>query len=182
MARRSHHSRSTHFIPAGGPAGRPDLGDRNLGPVSGPESATARPVPHTGVRGTRSQIRGCFWGPKSGPQIQGSQGGVRQRFSCPVSQSSPSYCCASRFSASIWGPFSGPVFEDPSFQNYTCLCFAARHFAVSFKRTNHWFSWYSVPCLPPYSSFNATRKPAENGVARSKKFLQKPCPPRKSSV
>ena len=91
LAKQSNHSRSTHFIPAGGPAGRPDLGDRNLGPVSGPESATARPVPHSGVRGTRSQIHGCFLGPKSGRQIQGSQGGVRQRFSCPVSQSSPSY-------------------------------------------------------------------------------------------
>ena len=75
LAKQSNHSRSTHFIPAGGPAGRPDLGDRNLGPVSGPESATARPVPHSGVRGTRSQIRGCFLGPKSGPRIQGSQGG-----------------------------------------------------------------------------------------------------------
>ncbi len=29
--------RGTHFIPAGWAAGRPDFGDRILGPVSGPD-------------------------------------------------------------------------------------------------------------------------------------------------
>ena len=90
LARRSNHSRSTHFIPAGGATGRPGFEDRILGPVSGPESGTACPAPHSGVRGTRSQIRGCFWGPKSAHN-RGSQRGVRQRFSCTVSQSSSSY-------------------------------------------------------------------------------------------
>ena len=35
--KQSNHSQGTHFIPAGGPAGRPDFGDRILGPVSYPD-------------------------------------------------------------------------------------------------------------------------------------------------
>jgi hypothetical protein len=37
LAKQSNHSRGTHFIPAGWAAGRPDFGDRILGPVSGPD-------------------------------------------------------------------------------------------------------------------------------------------------
>ena len=37
LGKQSNHSRRTHFIPAGGAAGRPDSGDRILGPVSGPD-------------------------------------------------------------------------------------------------------------------------------------------------
>jgi hypothetical protein len=90
LARRSHHSRSAHFIPAGGATRRLDFEDRFLGPKCSPYSGTACPAPHSGVRGTRSQIVGCFLGPKSGPPNQASRRGVRQRFSCPVSRSKSS--------------------------------------------------------------------------------------------
>ena len=91
LAKQSNHSRGTHFIPAGWAAGRPDFGDRIWGPVSGPD---------LGPRALYLTV-GCeAHGPDSwllfGPEIRASDsggevGGGRQRFSCPVNQSSPSY-------------------------------------------------------------------------------------------
>lgn len=90
LAGRPNHSCSTHFYPAGRATRRPGFEDRFLGPDSGPDSGTACPVPHSGVRGMRSQIPGCFSGPKSGTQNQAIPCGVRQRLSYTISRSKSS--------------------------------------------------------------------------------------------
>ena len=89
LAKQSNHSRGTHFIPAGWAAGRPDFGDRIWGPVSGPDLGPRALYLTVGCEAHGPDSWLLFW-PEIRASDSGGRGG-RQRFSCPVSQSSPSY-------------------------------------------------------------------------------------------
>jgi hypothetical protein len=88
LAKQSNHSRGTHFIPAGWAAGRPDFGDRILGPVSGPDLGPRALYLTVGCEAHGPRFVAAFLARNPGLRFRG---GGRQHFSCAVSQSSPSY-------------------------------------------------------------------------------------------